>query len=324
MKIAIVGAGVAGRALYRFLELSGFSDVDIYGIKHSTKCRISPCGWAVYTAKFRKVHNDLRLPVTTIINSYRELQVGDMFVKCDLSTFDKPAFLGEMCPDSTIMNAGRRKSREHDLIVDATGTARALLPPIKDDRKIQCRQKRYKVYKDVNPALFPAPSLGYSWLFPLDNRTVHIGGAFVNDGENLFEPPMTLADVHAPQVCSCKSDIRMLSPKYCEPIVHGKIVGVGEAVGTVSPLCGAGVIPAIRSAKLLADNIDNTKQYAHLLVKEFSYLDREVEILRKIAAGSSIGAVDMLTMRGNASRFGIFYGWKDAIKTVKMVGGRLP
>ena len=96
MKIAIVGAGVAGRALYRFLELEGFSDVDIYGIKHSTKCGISPCGWAVCTKEFRKVHDDLQLPVETLINTYDELQVGDMNIRCDLSTFDKQAFMRQM------------------------------------------------------------------------------------------------------------------------------------------------------------------------------------------------------------------------------------
>jgi len=328
MQIAIVGAGVGGRSLYRFLELEGGYDVDIYGVKHSTKCGISPCGWAVYTKEFHKVHNELQLPVTTITNTYSKLQVGDMSVNGDLSTFDKPAFLEEMCPNRTIKKAGRRKSGEHDLIVDATGSARALLPPVKDDWKIMCRQARYKVDDDAKLSLFPSGDLGYSWLFPLDNRTVHVGSAFVNDDQtsrsNKIRETMDLAGVKGTrQICSCKSEIRMLSPKYCEPIVHGKIVGIGEAVGTVSPLCGAGVIPAIESAKLLADNIGNEKRYAHLLINKFSYLDREVEILRKLEAGRTISAINMLTMRGNAARFGIFYGWKDAIKTVKMVGGRL-
>jgi flavin-dependent dehydrogenase len=328
MKIAIVGAGVAGRALYRLLELEGFSDVDIYGIKHSTKCGISPCGWAVCTKEFHKVHNDLQLPVTTIINTFSNLQVGDMTVRCDLSTFDKPAFLRQMCHNSTIKNAGRRKSGEHDLIVDATGTARALLPPIKDDMQVICRQTRYRADKETKLSIFPSGSLGYSWIFPLNNGTVHIGSGFVKDkqasGSDEFEKMVDLAGVKGTrQVCSCKSEIRMLSPKHCEPIVHGKIVGIGEAVGTVSPLCGAGVVPAIESAKLLADNIGNEKRYAHLLINKFSYLDREVAILKKLSEGKRLGTVDVLTMRGNAARFGIFYGWRDAIKTIKMVGGRL-
>lgn len=328
MKIAIVGAGVGGRSLHRFLELKGGYEVDIYDIKHSTKCGISPCGWAVYTEDFRKVHNELQLPVKTLINTYSDLQVGDMTVKCDLSTFDKPAFLRQMCHKNTIKNAGRRKSGEHDLIVDATGTARALLPPIKDDLKILCRQTLYRADKETKLSIFPSGSLGYSWIFPLNNGTVHVGSAFVNgkqtSGSDEFKKVVDLAGVKdTRQICSCRSEIRMLSPKHCEPIVHGKIVGIGEAVGTVSPLCGAGVIPAIESAKLLADNIDNKKRYAHLLIKKFSYLDRESEILTKLSEGRRLGTVDMLTMRGNAARFGIFYGWQDAIKTVKMVGGRL-
>jgi len=328
MRIAIVGAGVAGRALYRLLELEGFSDVDIYGFKHSTKCGISPCGWGVCTREFRKVLNDLQMP-GKIIHRYEKMQVGDMNLRCDLSTFDKPAFLRQMCPDSVIDDPDHRLQGEHDLIVDATGTARALLPPIKDDLKIMCRQELYTVTKDARLAIVPSGSIGYSWLFPLDNNTVHIGITSVKDEHMLIRPDAVqrlrdLAGVKGKRPdCSCKSEIRMLSPKYCKPIVHDNIVGVGEAVGTVSPLCGAGIVPAIRSATLLADNVGNLKRYEHLLISDFSYLDREVSILRKIGDGKRLDVLDVIVMRHNAARFGIFYGWKDAKKTIKMVGGRL-
>ena len=317
MKIAIVGAGVAGRALYRFLEMEGGYDVDIYGIKHSTKCGISPCGWGICTKDFHKVLTDLQMP-GKIVHRYERMQVGDMNLRCDLSTFDKPAFLRQMCPDNMIKNPDHRQRGEHDLIVDATGTARALLPPIKDDLKIMCRQERCMAENDVKLILRPSGSLGYSWAFPLDNGLVHIGSGFMKDDEH-----STIRVTGKRPVCSCKSEIRMLSPKYCEPIMHGNIVGVGEAVGTVSPLCGAGVIPSIQSAMLLADNIGNLKRYEHLLISDFSYLDQEVTILRKLAAGKRLGVVDIMVMRNNAARFGIYYGWKDAIKTIKMVGGRL-
>jgi len=329
MKIAIVGAGVAGRALYRFLELEGGYEVDIYGFKHSTKCGISPCGWCIYTEDFRKVLNDLQMRGKTI-HRYEKLQVGDMNIRCDLSTFDKPAFLRQMCPDKMIDDPDHRLQGEHDLIVDATGTARALLPPIKDDLKIMCRQELYKTDTDNLPmCITPSGSVGYAWAFPLDDMTVHIGGAFLKDDADLIRPEVVqrlryLAGVKGKRPeCSCKSLIRMLSPKYCEPIVHGNIVGIGEAVGCVSPLCGAGVVPAIESAMLLADNIGNPKRYEHLLISDFSYLDREVTILRKIGDGKRLDVLDVIVMRHNAARFGIFYGWKDAKKTIKMVGGRL-
>ncbi len=331
MNIAIVGDGVAGRALYRFLELDGFSNVDIYGLKQSTKCGISPCGWAVCTNEFYKALNALHIRGET--TNYKSVQVGDTSVKCDLSTFDKPSFLHRMCPKSKIKNAGNRKSGDHDLIVDATGTARALLPPIKEDLTIICRQQRYKVNKGLGIAISPSDSIGYSWLFPLENMTVHIGSSFVKDADANINNAMGAGEIEMMKelagiadqrpICTCRSEIRMLSPKRCEPIIHGKIVGIGEAVGTVSPLCGAGIIPSIQSARLLADNIDNKELYAQKLIKKFSYLDREVTILRKITTGKNITAIDMLTMRGNAAKFGIFYGWKDAIKTVKLAGGKI-
>ena len=326
MLIAIVGAGVAGRALYRFLELEGFSDVDIYGFKHTTKCGISPCGWGVCTKEFHKVHNELELPVRTIINTYGELQVGDMSVNCDLSTFDKPAFLRQMCPDSTIKNAGRRKRGKHDLIVDATGTARALLPPIKDDLKVAFRQERYEVKKESPLAIIPAASVGYAWLFPIDDNSVHIGQGWVNWGITRSEETQKLREMagvtgERPQ-CSCKSEIRMLTPGYCKPIAYGNIVGVGESVGTISPMCGAGIIPAIKSAMLLADNIGNLKRYEYLLISDFSFLDREVNIVRKLNSGRRLNPIDLAVIYRNCRRFGISLGWGEIVKLLKMFGGR--
>ncbi len=328
MKIAIVGGGVSGRALYRLLELDGSHDVDIYGLKHSTKCGISPCGWCVCTGEFCDVNKNMKLHAETIINTYHELQVGDdMNIRCDLSTFDKPEFLNQMCPDSVIDDPDHRMHGEHDIIVDATGTARALLPPINNDMTLPCMQERYEVKNDSPLAIIPSAAVGYAWLFPICDNSVHIGQGWAKCDATRSEEIQQLKAMMGvtediPQ-CSCKSEIRLLTPKYCKPITDGNIVGVGESVGTVSPMCGAGIIPAIKSAMLLASNINDLQRYEQTLISDFSFLDREVDIVRKLESGRILDMLDVAVLYRNCRVFGLFPGWSVIVNLMKMLGGRI-
>ncbi|NIA10043.1 MAG: hypothetical protein GWP10_10025 [Nitrospiraceae bacterium] len=338
MRIAIIGAGVSGRALYRLLELDGIV-ADIYGTAPYTACRISPCGWGVYTRDFIRVCDALEIPMTSLRNTYHEMQIGEMTVPCDISTFDKPEFLRQMCSDDNVLiGSGDRTIWDYDLVVDATGTERAVLPSIKDDMKISCRQERYSVRKDCKLAIIPSETVGYAWLFPLGDGSVHIGQGAMDWEPILTRPEETekvrdLAGVTGERPrCACKADIRLLTPKYCRPITHRttycrpithrNIVGVGEAVGCVSPMCGAGIIPSIKSAMLLADNIDDPHRYEQMLISDFSFLDREVSIVRKLSSGRRLSLIDLLVLYRNSRRFGIFPGWRELVKILRMVGGR--
>ena len=39
--------------------------------------------------------------------------------------------------------------------------------------------------------------------------------------------------------------IRLATPNMCKPFYKGKVVGVGESIGTVYPLLGEGIIPSM-------------------------------------------------------------------------------
>jgi flavin-dependent dehydrogenase len=328
MRIAIIGAGVGGRALYRLLELEGGNDVEIFDIKQTTVCGISPCGWGVCTQDFRKVHEDLQLQVQTIRDTYDVLQVDGMEVPCDLCTFDKPSFLDKICHPKHVIRDPPELA-EYDLIVDATGSARAILPTITADLKITCRQAKYKTSTTDKIAIFPSSSVGYAWIFPISDSMVHIGQGVMNWDPELGIPPETYkaksqCNVYGERPeCACTSEIRLLTPSYCTPIVHKNVVGVGEAAGCVSPMCGAGVILAIRSAILLADNIDDLQRYEQMLISDFSFLDREVRIVRKLEAGRRLSLIDLACLYRNCRRFGISPGLMELVKILKMIGGRL-
>ena len=327
MRIAIIGAGVGGRALYRLLEIEGGNDVEIFDIKQTTKCGISPCGWGVRMGDFLNVHEDLQMQVQTIRRCYCVLQVDGMDVPCSLCTFDKPRFMDQMCHPKHVIREPPELA-EYDLIVDATGSARAILPPITDDLKITCRQAKYRTSATGRIAIFPSTSVGYAWGFPISDSMVHIGQGAMKWDPSLGIPPETdkaksQYDVYgeSPE-CACISDVRLLTPRYCTPIVHKNVVGVGEAAGCVGPMCGAGVIPAIRSAVLLADNIDDLQRYEQMLISDFSFLDREVRIVRKLDAGRRLSLIDLACLYRNCRRFGISPGWRELVKILKMLGGR--
>jgi len=342
LRIAIVGAGVAGRALWRFLELQDRHDVHIFDVKQGNRCGIHPCAWGVEQNKFREAHDQMQLPVKTIYRNFRELNLDGDMIRCSLCTFDKPAFLEQMCSSDNIQ-IGFVSSQLDDyaIVVDATGEKRALLPAIPDDRKITCRQTLYKTDEPhLDISLFPSESVGYAWAFPLNEGLVHIGqGAMKWENISIGVPSlgksapeetwkaMRYAGVSRKEpVCGVKeSKIRMLTPKHCQPIAWKNIVGVGESIGAISPHSGGGIIPSINCAKLLAGNVYDLprfKRYTAAVLKEFAFMDRETEIVGKLVAGRRLNLRDLICLYKNDRWFGMNPGPQQLIRALKLVGAR--
>ena len=341
MRIAIVGAGIAGRALWRFLELQDRHDVEIFDIKRGNRCGIHPCAWGVEQTKLREACEQLQLPVK-IYRNFSELNHDGDMIRCSLCTFDKPAFLEQMCSSDNIrIGFVLSPSNDYDLIVDATGEKRAILPGIPDDMKITCRQALYRTDKeDLRISMFPASrSLGYAWVFPLDNGLVHIGQGAMNwENINIGVPSigksspeetwkaMRYAGVAGKKpICECESKERLLTPTYCQPIAWRNIVGVGESIGCVSPHSGAGIIPSITCARLLAENIGEDHRFRHYkaaVMKEFAFMDRETEIVKKIISGRRVGLRDLICLYKNDRWFGLYPGPRQIIRALRRFGAR--
>jgi flavin-dependent dehydrogenase len=225
-------------------------------------------------------------------------------------------------------------SRSEKGVVDATGEKRAVLPPIHNDMKITCRQAAFKSpVEDLNITIIPSESVGYSWIFPLNPPFVHIGqGAMSWD----FPPPeireaMEIAGVAGDDpICGWhESEIRLMSPRHSYPICRGNVVGIGEAAGATSPNNGAGILPGIISAQLLADHIhDDTwgmglgYAYEIDLMKKFGFLDRETEIVKKLINNKRVGIRDLWCLYRNTRYFGMYPGIREVISSLKMVGAR--
>lgn len=348
MQIAIVGAGVAGRSLWRFMELDGMLDtheVEIFDVERPCKsmCKIHPCAWGVKTSEWKRACAMLETK-THIQRVFTQVNQDGNMMPCELATIDKPFFLDDICPEENVQRDGfDGNCSKYDLVVDATGEKRAVLPPLKDDMVHVCRQAVFSTHvEDLDIAVFPGPNIGYAWVFPLKHPFVHVGYGAVRWNLDFVTPDelikaMRHADVLEKEpVCGWHdSRIRTMSPVYCRPITYGNVVGVGEAVGCTSPNNGAGILPGIMSARLLADHILDSSSnifveepdywkrlYEIDLIKMFGFLDRETEILKKLLNYKRLGIRDYYSLYRNCRYFGMYPGMSEVVRIFKKVGAR--
>lgn len=278
MKIAIVGIGVAGA--YLVSRLSEEHDVIGFERMHEGK-HDSICAWGTTKSVMSEMagkcglnfedyllHDGLSMNVEAGTNSFVIKLKG-------LCTYDKIGLIKDMSRGVKIHYgaAPDRKTLEHDfdMIIDATGFHRALLPKPKNELWVPTVQ--YKVKYDKRPLddflIRPFPSMtGYFWYFPLEDGYAHIGAGDRN--RKHVERVDDFLQRHGGQVLKkVGRPIRLSPPALCEPFYDGKVVGVGEAIGTVYALLGEGIIPSTICADILVGNIRNLERYRRIVLEKF-------------------------------------------------------
>ncbi|MFQ5920663.1 MAG: NAD(P)/FAD-dependent oxidoreductase, partial [Nitrososphaerales archaeon] len=278
MRIAIVGIGVAGAYLANRLG----EEHDVVGFERMREeSHDSICAWG--TAKggidgFIKkcglnfedyvLHDGLNMRVEVGQSSFGLMLKG-------LCTYDKIRLIKDMVKGVKVSygTAPSRKVLEEDfdLIVDATGFHRTLLP--KPRYELWAPTIQYKVKYDEKPyedfVLRPFPGLtGYFWYFPLEDGYAHIGAGDVRR-RHIVEVEGFLKRHGGEVQKKVGRPIRLSPPALCEPFFDGKVVGVGESIGTVYALLGEGIIPSTLCADLLADSIDDLHRYRRLVLERF-------------------------------------------------------
>ena len=97
-----------------------------------------------------------------------------------LRTIDKPRLLRDLTRDVTVQRRDlkQEEAEQYDLIVDATGIARAFLPPCSSDLTLPTLQHRIAVEPNGKGRLEAGvygndvPGLGYLWVFPIGEGRV--------------------------------------------------------------------------------------------------------------------------------------------------------
>lgn len=317
MRIGLAGLGMAGAYLYKLLIEEGFR-VDIYEVRKDTRCGLHPCAWGT-SSGFSDLVREVGLdPDDYILKRFDRITLGDVKVPTEIMTFDKPRLVNDLSESATVYYAPLNP-KEYDRVIDATGVARAFLPPIKNDVIIKCKQRRL-VSNAVSELMIKPGGGGYMWCFPLGGNEAHVGcGSLYEEPDNIIMSLMSNDDFREAR-CGCSSMVRLTGPSDSRPFfVRGtpEVWGVGEAIGCVGPLAGDGVITGMTSAKILLHNWGNPEGYTEAILKEFRWMEKERKVVDKIAARRAPDLIDALIIHENSKRMGIRIRIVDALRLVR-------
>jgi flavin-dependent dehydrogenase len=97
-----------------------------------------------------------------------------------------------------------------------------------------------------------------------------------------------------------------------EPFFDGKVVGVGESIGTVYPMLGEGIIPSMQCANLFVEHLGDREGYRRAVLDHFAIYAKVYEFV-KSKVENRFSLLKMLPtllaiywyMRNNTRRYGI-------------------
>ena len=322
MRIAIVGTGVAGAYLLNRIP----DEHQAEAFEMRTEANWYPaCAWGtsqpfisdlVKQAGFNfedyVLHKGKRMVV----------DLGDEQLEIKLKglvTYDKHRLTHDMLKGKKVhwgeqVKQANGNFSDFDTIVDATGIHRSLLPKLKGDLVVPSLE--YQVKSEELPyddfVIRPYPGLlGYWWYFPLGNGMAHVGA-----GDLLHRYREELDEFVRKYKCEVVRrigrPIRVTPPKLCEPFFDGKVVGVGESIGTVYPMLGEGIIPSMQCADLFVDHLGDREGYRRAVLdhfevyaKVYKFIKAKVEDrFRLLTMWPTLLSV-FWHMRSNETRYGL-------------------
>ena len=309
MHVGIVGDGIAGRTLFRILKMRGIG-ADLYGQEKYTRCNIRPCGFGTSASCINLVGKLGVSPQEYALRRDNYLRISGRAIKGDLYWIDKPKLLAAIATD---IRYDKPNIDDYDVVVDATGVARAYSPVIPDfdDKKAVSYQHRLILNGHVAPA-FDVIRGGYLWTIPLGEREAHVGGGSTTLPSSELKQLVSnhVKDMKPDEiVCSCSEPVRLSGPIF--PVVTGKVITVGESAGLVVPFGAAGIHTAFESAIILADHIyeGDIKGYDKAIRRRFGWLRG----IRKIWDSVEKGQVTLISL-GASYRALRYQGLKPTIK----------
>ncbi|MEM1943625.1 MAG: NAD(P)/FAD-dependent oxidoreductase [Candidatus Caldarchaeum sp.] len=280
MKIAVVGLGAAGSYLVRRLSMLGY---EVKGFERQPLESFKAiCAWgtsrSVMKQLLRNVDFDfddflLHLGERLTLDNGRKSSVIPLKGLC---TYEKARLELELARGLDVAYGSPPDLdyllKRFDLVVDATGVTRALLPKPSADEVVPCFEYRMrylngKPFDDFYVRIFGGWT-GYLWYFPLGENEAYLGAGDIH-GNQVREVNSFNKKHWGEAVVKVGKAIRITPPELCQPIVSGKVVGVGESVGTVYPMLGEGIVPSIECAELFVENIEDLDRYVEEVLHKF-------------------------------------------------------
>ena len=295
----IAGLGVSGSYLLRRLSQAGF---EVVGYDPKKPGFYVPCGYAVNINRLRDLVGKVGLEADSYLEATAELVTFASDSGLDVRlpsvgfcTIDKNRLEADMIGGLRHQRrAAPVPSAQDGILIDATGVSRYYLGPAKEDFLMRTREYLTDSAPKGNFYFRYFPSgRGYYWEFALKNG-FHIGAG----GDSIDIVAESLANVRNPRRMMSRN-IR-LKPLFNQ-IHKGNVIGVGESIGTVSPITGEGIIPSMESAEILFNCIsqyDDIEKLKEKYVSEIRSRFRRYEKLSILLENTREGKLKKL---GNLS-----------------------
>ena len=281
--IRIGGLGISGLYLYWRLKNDGF---DVTGTDKKKDNFYIPCGCATNENLMQEYMSRINFDFHEYVLSRADNVIfsGNNFQdrtlnSSGLCTFDKNKMEKDVREGVEQVSIN---SMEKSLIVDATGISRSFLGRSQND--VQYYTLEYLTdeseYDDFY-FYFLKYGKGYFWSFPLGDK-YHVGIGSISKED------LVRVRKYKPIKITSRN-IRMI-PLF-DSLNKSNIIGIGEAIGTVSPITGEGIIPSIKSAEIMYQCIKTydpqelAEAYRERIIKEFGYYSKLHQLVSSIQSG---------------------------------------
>lgn len=306
MKIGIAGSGVGGA--YLAYSLSPEHEIKVFDKREESRIG-EDCAWGTSLRTLKKYTARMDEDYKKYILYEAKDFVTDVFKNRDAVTFDKNKFLRDFLKASDAEAHFKKDIRnvdldEFDLLIDATGPNRVLLPPPRPDVEGQWICPCYQV--DVSSEdlpddfYFELKESWYLWSFPLKGEEAKVGCASV-DSNPKREVEEFLAGRDYELIDEIWAKVRGLPPSYSEPFfVNGDppVFGVGEAIGTVSPFSGEGITYTLICSDLFLDSFRRhekmkrvAEDYRRKVLKEFDWIKIHFDFVNSVRFGNPLSQI---------------------------------
>jgi len=237
-----------------------------------------------------------------------------------LCTYDKIGLIRDLV-DGCEVRYGKAPAladleSEFDVVVDCTGFPQVI--PAEDTRRLLPPNVRAQGgVRERRPPMttFTSGRLGECratfGTFRWGKNAAHIGAGDYNRAH--VDETRRFMEEHGGRITKTVGrPIRLATPGRCMPYSHGKVVGVGESIGTVFPLLGEGIIPSMVCADIFARNIGDVAAYEREVRRHFAIYEKVFRFVHaKLMGRFSMvrQGLDMLSiywyMKRNEARFGM-------------------
>ncbi len=308
MRIAVIGAGVAGSYLSNMLDKRGYEVTLFEANKKESHWPV--CAWGASRHMLEYFSNNAGLDFNNyIFHVGKKLKMSlpnqkTEFLDLDgLVTYNKKQWEIDLLSKVNVeygLNCDRKRfpNEKYDYILDCTGFHRRFLPRPEEDFVIPAYEYLLENIDDIDEfhVMGYKGARGYFWYFPLSNGTGFMGAGdidrkYIGIKEFFEEHPQ------AKIIRKIGRPIRLSPPKLMEPFCDNNIIGVGESIGTVFPMLGEGIIPSLLSCEIFLDVLDRSKKAN----KKFDQIEYREKILKKFQYYYDVYRIVRLKMDGKLS-----------------------